>query len=161
MDRTGLPLAEIATDWLSYQEQLVTALAPLSAEQLALRPAAHLWSVGMIAAHIVAARAHWFHGWMGEGGAEFDKLPYWDDEPDPHTAAEIVAKLALTWGMIETALGSWTAEDLEQSYRSPYRKDRPPRTRKWIAWHVIEHDLHHGGEISLTLGMHGVSTTDV
>jgi uncharacterized damage-inducible protein DinB len=25
-----------------------------------------------------------------------------------------------------------------------------------VVWHVLEHDLHHGGEISLTLGMHGI-----
>ncbi|HEX4716084.1 MAG TPA: DinB family protein [Ktedonobacteraceae bacterium] len=30
-------------------------------------------------------------------------------------------------------------------------------TRQWIIWHVIEHDLHHGGEISLILGTHGLT----
>ena len=30
-------------------------------------------------------------------------------------------------------------------------------SRAWVVWHVLEHDLHHGGEISLTLGMHGVT----
>ena len=29
-------------------------------------------------------------------------------------------------------------------------------SRAWMVWHVLEHDLHHGGEISLTLGMHGI-----
>ena len=28
-------------------------------------------------------------------------------------------------------------------------------TRAWIVWHLIEHDLHHGGEISQSLGMIG------
>jgi uncharacterized damage-inducible protein DinB len=35
------------------------------------------------------------------------------------------------------------------------------RTRGWIIWHVVEHDLHHGGELSLTLGMHGVPALDL
>jgi uncharacterized damage-inducible protein DinB len=26
-----------------------------------------------------------------------------------------------------------------------------------VVWHVMEHDLHHGGELSLTLGMHGMA----
>ncbi len=30
-------------------------------------------------------------------------------------------------------------------------------SRAWVVWHVMEHDLHHGGELSLTLGMHGLS----
>src|SRR5438105_1590813 len=29
-------------------------------------------------------------------------------------------------------------------------------TRAGVVWHVMEHDLHHGGELSLTLGMHGL-----
>jgi uncharacterized damage-inducible protein DinB len=30
-------------------------------------------------------------------------------------------------------------------------------SRAWVVWHVMEHDLHHGGELSLTLGLHGLS----
>lgn len=161
VNQIGLPLTDIATDWLSYQDDLLKALAPLSAEQLALCPAPHMWSVGKIASHVVAARVGWFHGWMRAGGPELDGLVRWDDELEPHGAAEIVAKLGLTWGMVESALGTWTVRDLETSYTSPYRKDRPPRTGKWIIWHVLEHDLHHGGEISLILGMHGLPTGDV
>jgi len=26
------------------------------------------------------------------------------------------------------------------------------RTRQWIIWHVLEHEIHHGGELSLALG---------
>ena len=29
-------------------------------------------------------------------------------------------------------------------------------TRQWVIWHLLEHDLHHGGEISLTLGANGI-----
>ncbi len=161
MDNTGLALAEIATNWREYQAGMVRALTPLSPEQLALRPAPDMWSVGTIASHIVAVRVGWFHGWMGAGPAELDALADWDDEPEPHSAADIVSNLTLTWSLVQSGLSLWTAEDLEKSYNSPYRKDRPARTGKWIVWHVIEHDIHHGGEISLLLGMNGVPTMDV
>jgi len=29
-------------------------------------------------------------------------------------------------------------------------------SRAWVIYHLVEHDLHHGGEVSLTLGMHGL-----
>jgi uncharacterized damage-inducible protein DinB len=29
-------------------------------------------------------------------------------------------------------------------------------TRQWVIWHLMEHELHHGGEISLILGTHGL-----
>jgi uncharacterized damage-inducible protein DinB len=34
-------------------------------------------------------------------------------------------------------------------------------SRAWVVWHVLEHDLHHGGELSLTLGMHGLQAPDI
>jgi hypothetical protein len=30
-----------------------------------------------------------------------------------------------------------------------------------VVWHLIEHDLHHGGEVSLILGMHGLGAPDL
>ena len=29
-------------------------------------------------------------------------------------------------------------------------------TRYWVIWHVLEHDLYHGGELSNTLRSHGL-----
>jgi uncharacterized damage-inducible protein DinB len=34
-------------------------------------------------------------------------------------------------------------------------------TRQWIIWHLIEHDLHHGGELFYTLGAHGLRVPDL
>ena len=34
-------------------------------------------------------------------------------------------------------------------------------SRQWVIWHVIEHDLHHGGEVSLMLGTHGLAAPDL
>jgi len=34
-------------------------------------------------------------------------------------------------------------------------------SRQCIFWHVIEHDLHHGGELSFSLGMHGSAAVDI
>jgi uncharacterized damage-inducible protein DinB len=34
-------------------------------------------------------------------------------------------------------------------------------TRGSIVWHVIEHDLHHGGEITYSLVMHGIKAPDI
>jgi uncharacterized damage-inducible protein DinB len=39
--------------------------------------------------------------------------------------------------------------------------ERPSRSRQWIVWHLVEHDVHHGGEISFSLGMHGVAGLDL
>jgi uncharacterized damage-inducible protein DinB len=32
---------------------------------------------------------------------------------------------------------------------------------EWVTWHVIEHEIHHRGEIYLMLGMLGIEAPDV
>jgi uncharacterized damage-inducible protein DinB len=34
-------------------------------------------------------------------------------------------------------------------------------SRSWVIYHVLEHDLHHGGEVSLTLGIHGLQALEM
>ena len=34
-------------------------------------------------------------------------------------------------------------------------------SRQWVNWHVIEHDLHHGGELSFSLGAHHLAAPDL
>ena len=38
---------------------------------------------------------------------------------------------------------------------------RPARSRQWIIWGVLEHDIHHGSEISTTLGIHGLPVLEL
>ncbi len=164
MTNNTLSLATFYNGWDVYQQHLVTAIAPLSPEQLALRPALHLWSAGMIAEHIIATRVSWFHLWMDEGNADLAPLATWDEPEAPvRSSTELVAGLESTWQMIQHALSHWTPADLEQTFQKPGDSTDTPklRSRQWIIWHLLEHDLHHGGELSLILGMHNLSAIDL
>lgn len=148
--------------WENYQGLLIKALAPLSDEQLALHAAPHLRSIGENAAHIVGARASWFHMLMGEGGEEIAPRETWDllGAP-PRSAAELIGGLEATWQMIQDALTRWTPANLHDIFEGTHDGEEYRFTRQWIIWHVIEHDLHHGGEISLALGMHNLEAIDL
>jgi uncharacterized damage-inducible protein DinB len=71
-----------------------------------------------------------------------------------------------SWHMIAGAMNRWTSADLEQLISAPAshqawlrsrgEEEEPPHTRQWIVWHVMEHEIHHGGELSLALGTHGL-----
>jgi uncharacterized damage-inducible protein DinB len=159
-----LSLAPFYAGWDVYQQHLVAAIAPLTAEQFALRSSPHNWSVGMIATHIISVRVGWFHRWMGAGDAELAALGEWDEEGQPvRSASELVTGLERTWQMIQDALAHWTHTDLAQTFQSPYPggENRPRRSRQWIIWHVLEHDIHHGGELSSILGAHGLAAVDL
>ncbi len=53
--------------WDRYQTLLTQAIAPLSAEHLALSAAPALRPAWVLAAHIIAARVYRFHPVLGEG----------------------------------------------------------------------------------------------
>lgn len=155
-------LSSIYDGWRAYQELLVGALLPLTAEQLEQRAAPGLRSVGEMATHVIGARARWFHLLLGEGGETFAALGRWDRRGEPaRSAAELVQGLGQTWQGMHEAIARWTPEQWQQTW--PGEDDTEPETitRSWVIWHLIEHDVHHGGEISITLGAHGVPAIDL
>jgi len=120
--------------------------------------APHLRPIGVIVAHIIAARVWWFHFVMGEGSKDLEPMLSWDDDGQPaRTAAELVSGLEVTWQLIQDALARWTPADLDQTFQ---RRDEL-FSRQWIVWHLIEHDLHHGGELSYSLGIHGLAAPEL
>jgi uncharacterized damage-inducible protein DinB len=145
--------------WDNYQGLLVDAIAPLAPEQLALQAAPSQRPVWLIATHILGTRIGWFQNVMGEGDPTLADFDPWDaDGAPPRTAAELVEGLEATWRMVEDCLERWTPAMLDDRFTTSRGRIR---TRQWIVWHVIEHDLHHGGELFLTLGMHGLPTPDM
>ena len=147
--------------WDAYQTLLIKAIAPLSSDQLALRVAPHLRSVGEVVAHIISGRVSNFLV-MGEAGAEIAALEKWDEEgAPPRSAAELISGLEDTWQMIENALVRRTPADLEDVFVDGQGENAPHITRQLIIWSTIKHDLHHSGEVSLTLGAHHVEALDL
>ena len=162
MTEHQLSLSPFYAGWDVYQQHLVAAIAPLTSEQLALRSSPHNWSVGMLVTHIVSARAWWFHTRMGEGSADLAPLALWDENEEKplRPTAELVVGLERTWQMIQDALARWTPADLAQIF-PPYGEGSFARSRQYIIWHVLEHDIHHGGELSSILGAHGLPAVDL
>lgn len=165
MTEQSLPLTPFYGGWSAFQRSLVKIIAPLSPEQLAFPAAPHHWSIGMVTQHIVANRVWWFHRWMGAGDPTLDPIADWgwDEEDKPvGSAAELVAKLETTWQMVEEALAHWAVADLGDiipvppSLSEEEQQRFSPCTRQWIIWHVLEHEIFHGGELSLGLGAHGL-----
>ena len=154
-------LADFAPEWEKYQGLLIQALAPLSPEQLDLRAAPDLRSIGEIATHMIGARARWLHD-LTEEGASLHELGTWDRRGMPvRTAAELVSGLESTWQVLASGLGRWTEPELAHVFEGVEDGEPYSFSRRWVIWHLIEHDLHHGGEISFSLGMHGLPAPDL
>ncbi len=153
--------------WKTYQRMLVDMLTPLPPQHLALPIAPGQRTLGMVAGHLIANRVWWFQAWMGEGRPDLAPIAHWDPSDAQYQpvsdAATLVAASESTWSMIEEALSRWTHADLGDIFQPPAalreeeRENFPPFSRQWIIWHVLEHEIHHGGELSLALGVRGLA----
>ena len=142
--------------WDVYQGHLMRVIAPLTDEQLALTISPNLRSIGLLAKHIVRTRASWMHNLMGEGGPELAEIAQWEHDGDMLSAAELARGLEVTWRVWQECLQRWTQADLEYVFTGERWGKPYELSRQWIVWHVIEHDMHHGGELSFALGAHGL-----
>src|SRR5947209_15398025 len=80
MAEDNFTLTTFYTSWKAYQDRIKGALAPLTAEQLELRAAPHLRSIGENALHIIGCRVGWFTEFLGEDpGPEMKMYVDWNE----------------------------------------------------------------------------------
>jgi uncharacterized damage-inducible protein DinB len=152
----------IYKNWQSYHEKLCDCIAPLTHEQLALQPAAHMWPLEQIVQHIISVRAGWFSGTLQDDDAAMNEYMLWGQRDSPaRSATELVRGLDATWAFIEARLQRWTPDDCAKTFPDEWDGQVYEVSRSWVISHVMEHDLHHGGEASLILGMNGLQTPDL
>ena len=144
MIRAAIAEARAFESWQDYQEALKRAIAPLTEAQLQRRLIPGLRTPGGIAEHIVFGRALHLHRTLGEGVAELTPFLRWENADDsPHTAAEILHGLELTWRFITACL-------MRGSPTDPISEEDVSIMQ--AIWGLLDHDLPHAGELSLLLG---------
>jgi uncharacterized damage-inducible protein DinB len=162
MEQTQSTLGVIYENWRDYNAKLRNAIAPLTDEQLKLQPAPTMWPIQQMVQHIVSVRAGWFSGTLQDEDAAMTEYMEWGQRESPkRTAAELAHGLDETWAFIESRVKRWTPEDCAQTFPDEYNGEVWQVSRSWVTYHVLEHDLHHGGEISMILSMHGVKGVDI
>ena len=183
MTTTSPLLKTVYEGWDSHQQALMRAVTPLTSEQLGWRPAPNQSSVNELIAHIAGSRLWWFYKMSAPGSAALacqiapwaseqfnagasNDLNRWMDanlqweEPLTKIPGESLKWLELSWQMIETTLTTWTVADLAQTYRHLRGGKIYAVTRQWTLWRVMSHDLHHGGQLALMLGLQGIDVPE-
>lgn len=153
MIRAAIAETRAFESWLDYQAALKRAIAPLTEEQLRRQLLPGLRTPGEIAEHIVFGRALHLHRMLGAEVAELTPLLRWGDaDAPPHTAAEIVQGLDLTWQFITGYLLRGAATDDLPAAEAPIVQ---------TIWGLLDHDLPHAGELSLLLGAAGLPGVEI
>ena len=161
-------LSKVFAGWEGYQKSLVDAVAPLTRAQLLWRPADDRRSLGELARHISLGRITWFAR-MAAPGMESarEQVPEWGTDEDGERdivedrvpaddAGALVEWLTLSWHPIERVLEEWTVADLPVTYRHRWQGDTYAVSRQWTIWRIMAHDIHHGGQIAMLLGIRGI-----
>jgi uncharacterized damage-inducible protein DinB len=167
MNRKAQNVAPFYDGWRFTNARLVETVGALSPEQLELRPAPDLWPIWATAAHIATTRVYWLCAVFKEPGAE--RTPFadpdgygWEDDlVHPRQASELTFALDSSWGIVQECLEHWTPEMLQDEFHRERDGKIQIHTRQAVLMRMLTHDAEHCGEISLTLGMHGLGGLDL
>lgn len=159
-------IAHLYAGWSSMNERIVEVLSALSAEDLKLPVGSPDWPIWASASHIAGARVYWLCHIFGEPGLETtpvaaDPAVGWEDDvTHPRGPLELADALTSSWSVVEHCLESWTPDSLGREAQRDRGGIVQLHTRQSVLMRLITHDAYHTGEISLTLGMHGLGPGD-
>ena len=168
MGDQSLLLAALFDGWDGYHTSIVHAIETLSEAQLAWRVAAGQRSVGEAAWHIAMGRIGWFVRMAAPRSHELYEagqallLPGGEIvSANANDLALLLHWLDASWGMIDETLHSWTAADLARTFVQPYQGKVYACSFQWTLWRIMSHDIHHGGQLALMLGMQGIPVPEL
>jgi uncharacterized damage-inducible protein DinB len=153
--------------WPQYSRRLTEVVGAMTDEQLAIRPSPELWPIWATVAHTAGVRVYWLCTILGEPGAQTTPWPDsthdgWEDDLDhPRGAAELVMALDTTGTLIDEVLDRWTPDALGDDVERVYADTIQIHSRGSILQRLLTHDAYHCGELSQTLGIHGLPQIDL
>jgi uncharacterized damage-inducible protein DinB len=141
--------------WAVVREGLLRSLDELVDEQLAFVPRQGMWSLGTVARHIANAEEGWFRYAVTRELAEWPAEYSAADYPTVDAVKGLLSQVHVrTLAFVEAV----DVTDLDRTHEMPWGGQLSLR---WVIWHVLEHEIHHRGEIYLMLGLMGLDAPDV
>src|ERR671919_351247 len=125
--------------WPQYNRRLRDVVAAMTDDQLAIRPAPDLLPIWATVGHTAAMRVYWLCEVVGELGEALDS----------------------TFRIVEGCLDRWTPDMLDDEIQRDYAGTVQMHTRASILQRLLTHEAYHCGELSQTLGIHGLPQIDL
>jgi uncharacterized damage-inducible protein DinB len=146
---------DLFSHWDQIREGLISTIKAFSEEELIYTPYPGSWSVGKIILHIAGAEDGWLRHVVTR---ELDKWPEEYTLENYPSIEAILQVLDEVHARTTDYLGTLEMEDISLIVETPWDSKIP---LLWIIWHVVEHEIHHRGELSLILGILGREGLDV
>lgn len=135
--------------WARIRADLIKIIESFQDNELILEPFEGSWPIGQIMLHIADAEDGWLRYAVS---GELEKWPdtyTLDRYPDKQSILNILYEVQ---SRTVEFLSGLSEADLAREIHTPWGEVFP---LMWIIWHVIEHEIHHRGELSLILGTMG------
>lgn len=150
-----MKLSEFFRHWKQLHRDLLWTIDQFDQDELVYRPFGQSWMVGDIMVHIPDAEDGWFRYVVNRELSDWPSYSL-DEYPDIESIKKLISEVhARTEGF----LAELDSADLERPIQLPWKDVET--SLGWIIWHVIEHEIHHRGELSLILGTLGKEGLDV
>ena len=144
-----MKVAKIIQLWSQIREGLIDTVDRFADEDLTYTPVENGYSVGQIILHIAQEE----YGEIQYGlTREIDEFPPQFREDEYRTIQATKALLASVHSETVTYLETLDDDELENEFEAQWGETRP--LIDFIV-HVIAHEIHHRGELSLILGLLG------
>ena len=163
MSETSISLSKIFEGWEGYHHSILHAIQSLSPQQLTWQPTPKLRSVGQLTSHIALGRLGWFVRLQAPGSQELYQQAIkigWEAGISSQKD-EIIHWLEMTWQVIADSLTQWSIDDLWRTFEQEYQGVNYRISYQWMIWRILAHDLHHGGELAVMLGMQGIEIPEL
>ena len=139
--------------WNEVRHGLLEALDKLKDSQLDFKPRENLWSLRETVVHIAGTEQGWLRYYAANQWHE--NAPQAIDYP---TIGSLKDLLNREHSITENQFSENADSVLQRMCKLPWGAQV---TMDWAVWHVIEHEIHHRGEVYLMLGLMGIEAPDV
>jgi uncharacterized damage-inducible protein DinB len=144
---------ELFGHWNEVRNGLLSALDLLTDAQLDFSPREGLWTLRETVVHLAGTEDGWLRYYAQNRWHE--NIPQAEDYPTIDSLKALLAE------MHQRTLEQFSQDAdalMEQVGPLPWGGQV---SLGWAVWHVIEHEIHHRGEVYLMLGLIGIEAPDV
>ena len=150
---TAFPPLDIVDQWPRLNEQLISLVGVVPDDKLNWSPQRGLWNFRGIFLHISISRHNWLASVVRDGEPSPDVLR------EGQTNDGMKQQLRLSWQRLERFLRDPVR--LAASYEDVWYDEPHTLTGHWLAFHLLEHDIHHRADIFHYLALLGIEHPQV
>ncbi len=146
-DPTFPPL-DISRHWRGVQADLLRVVDLVPEDRMDWTPRGDLWNFRGILIHTADARDGWLSSVVNDGE------PYPNIWLTARSPGDLRRELERTFGRLERFLSDQSR--LDGSYEDEWAGETKTVDGHWIAFHLLEHDIHHRAELLQRLALLGI-----